>query len=603
MNNNELKKWIDFDINIPEHKTEDGLTSFYLQCPCCPEKRRKKDVETLFIDLKTKQWFCKHCGWAGNLIEGVQKYTDKDNVWSHNPFLDINRIQLNNDSFFKKFSSHSISKETLKHFKVGFIPDQYIPVDCTEQSVAAYPYFHNGSLVNIVYSGKYLTSEYGGIKSIFNYDAINNETTYITLNELELLSLYEAGITNVISLFGGISMSKPDSHFRNMLLDTLSHPEVERRFKKVNKFIIALPNKEQSTFLIEELVRRLGKEKCWIIQPPMAGYTWNTILQNFSKEGLRRILNNAKAPKIRGILEVDDVEDQIDSLFEQGMTRGASTGFDTLDEYYTVVPGQWTVVTGVPGHGKSNVLDHIMVNLAKYSGWRFGIFSPENQPTSRHFASIMEKYAGQPFDKGRPGRMTEDKKDEAKRWVKDHFSVILPHEDDSWSLEGILDLAKSLVYRKGIKGLVIDPWNEIDHNRENNMSETEYISKALTTMRNFARIHQVHIWLVAHPAKLYKDKDGKYPVPTPYDIAGSAHFRNKADNAITVWRNAGRPDQTVADVHVQKIRYKEVGKLGRASLRFDPPSGCFIDDIDQDLRANSLENDLETPTEELIRKI
>lgn len=601
--NNELKNWADFDINIPSHKTEEGLTKFYMACPCCEDKRRKKDVETLFIDLDEKIWFCKHCGWAGNLMEGIKKYHNPDIVWSQNPFITIDRLQLDNDDFFKKLSTYSISKETLSHFKIGFVPDQYIPANCSEQPVIAYPYFQNGKLVNLVYSGKYLSSEYGGIKTIFNFDAINNETTYITLNELEALSLYEAGIKNVISLFGGIALSSTDEYLRNMLLDTLSHEEVEKRFKNVKKFVIALPNKATSTFLIEELIRRLGKEKCWIIQPPMVDYNWNNLLQNFSKEGLIRILNNAKAPKIRGILEVDDVEDQIDLLFEQGMTRGASTGFPSLDEYYTVVPGQWTVVTGVPGHGKSNVLDHIMVNLAKYSGWRFGIFSPENQPTSRHFASIMEKYVGAPFDKGRVGRMSDSDKDNAKHWVKDHFSVILPDEDASWSLEGILELAKSLVYRKGIKGLVIDPWNEIDHNRENNMSETEYISKALTLMRNFARIHQVHIWLVAHPAKLYKDKDGKYPVPTPYDIAGSAHFRNKADNALTVWRNAGRPDQTVADVHVQKIRYKEVGKLGRASLRFDPPSGCFIDDIDQDLRSQSLENDLETPTEKLIRHL
>ena len=143
--------------------------------------------------------------------------------------------------------------------------------------------------------------------------------------------------------------------------------------------------------------------------------------------------------------------------------------------------------------------------------------------------------------------------------------------------------------------------NELDHSRPNNQTETEYISSALTKIRQFARTYKVHVWLVAHPAKLYKDKDGKYPVPTPYDISGSAHYRNKADNAITVWRNVGHDDQTVSDIHVQKIRFKEVGKVGLVSLRYDPISGDFIDDIDQDKRRNALENGEVIHTAKLVR--
>jgi twinkle protein len=213
----------------------------------------------------------------------------------------------------------------------------------------------------------------------------------------------------------------------------------------------------------------------------------------------------------------------------------------------------------------------------------------------------MEKYFAAPFDLGKVGRISYEQKEEGKIWLKKHFSVILPDEDDSWSIDGVLSLAKVLVYRKGIKGLILDPWNELDHSRPNNQTETEYISSALTKIRQFARTYKVHVWLVAHPAKLYKDKDGKYPVPTPYDISGSAHYRNKADNAITVWRNVGHDDQTVSDIHVQKIRFKEVGKVGLVSLRYDPISGDFIDDIDQDKRRNALENGEVIHTAKLVR--
>ena len=89
-----------------------------------------------------------------------------------------------------------------------------------------------------------------------------------------------------------------------------------------------------------------------------------------------------------------------------------------------------------------------------------------------------------------------------------HFSFILPDERDL-SVTGILGLAKALVYRKGIKGLVVDPWNELSHQRPPGLSETEYISESLTKIRRFARAYGVHVFLIAHPTKLSKDKDGK----------------------------------------------------------------------------------------------
>ena len=78
--------------------------------------------------------------------------------------------------------------------------------------------------------------------------------------------------------------------------------------------------------------------------------------------------------------------------------------------------------------------------------------------------------------------------------------------------------------------------------------------------------------------KLTKIIDNKgnatYPVPTPYDISGSAHWRNKADNCVTVWRDLNLNNDLV-EIHVQKIRFKENGQPGKVTLRFDRVTGCF----------------------------
>jgi twinkle protein len=162
---------------------------------------------------------------------------------------------------------------------------------------------------------------------------------------------------------------------------------------------------------------------------------------------------------------------------------------------------------------------------------------------------------------------------EAHAWLNEHFAFLLPPEP---TLDCVLDLARILVYQKGIRGLILDPWNEIDHSRPASLTETEYISQSLTRIRAFARQNGVHVWVVAHPTKLIKEATGHYPVPTLYDIAGSANWYNKADNGISIWRDKENPGAPV-DIHIKKIRFREVGQLGVAQLHYDPPTGRFLD--------------------------
>ena len=88
--------------------------------------------------------------------------------------------------------------------------------------------------------------------------------------------------------------------------------------------------------------------------------------------------------------------------------------------------------------------------------------------------------------------------------------------------------------RYGIRGLVIDPYNELDHQRPLHMTETEYVSQMLTKIKRFAQHNDVHVWFVAHPRQL---QGWRGDPPNLYDISGSAHFINKADNGIVIHRN------------------------------------------------------------------
>lgn len=291
---------------------------------------------------------------------------------------------------------------------------------------------------------------------------------------------------------------------------------------------------------------------------------------NDTVEELKAILEKSKTSDETGIVTGTDLFEKIDALYEKGLQRGITTGWSTLDDFYTVRPGEITIITGIPSHGKSSISTNLCVNIAQSHAWKFAIFSPENNPMQRYCAHVIQIYTKKPFTRGLHERLSKELLEIAKLWIDEHFVFIVPRSDEM-RIDNLIQKATICVLKHGVKGIVLDPWNEIDHTRPQGLSETEYISKCLSKIRYFARTYQVHVWLIAHPTKLLKRQDGTYPVPTPYDISGSSNFRNKADCCLTIWRDLD-PERHSTDtqIHIQKIRFHEVGKIGTVTLVYNP---------------------------------
>ncbi len=282
------------------------------------------------------------------------------------------------------------------------------------------------------------------------------------------------------------------------------------------------------------------------------------------------------------LVRLRDFDQQFRALQTFGLERGRKTGWHSVDELYSVRPREWTLITGIPGHGKSTWLDNLMVNLSVSQAaddlpWHFAIFSPENWPIERHAATLVGQYNHKPLQ-----LQSQDEVLRARLWLDETFVFVVPQEDD-YTVDRVLDLAHLAIKEDSlIRGIVIDPWNELDHSRPASMNETEYVSRCLTKIRRFARSHEVHIFLVAHPTKLQRQKgnDGNeastYPVPTPYDVSGSAHFRNKADCCVCIWRDV-QDEKNQTQVYIQKIRFREVGKIGMCVLTYDTLASRYID--------------------------
>jgi twinkle protein len=325
------------------------------------------------------------------------------------------------------------------------------------------------------------------------------------------------------------------------------------------RVIVAVDNDEAGEKLRDDLVRRLGTHRCAVVDWPLGEKDANEILVKWGAETLTTLLGQAKDFPVDGVFTIDDSWAAIERLYEEGMPAGNSTGWAHMDRYYTVRRKQLTVITGTPGSGKSVWADALLMNLAQNDWtWKFAVCSPEMMPLERHWSHFISLYAGKPFGKGPRQRLDREELRQAKEFIRDKFFQVLPEEP---TMEAVIEKFLWTHHRHGVGGLLLDPWNELDHSRPSGMSETEWCNQQLRILKRVGWQHDVAIWLVAHPTKMYRNKQtGKYDIPTLYDISGSAAFYNKCDNGLVIVRDKG--DETApVEVHVQKIRYQEIGGL------------------------------------------
>lgn len=562
-------KFSDYNIEVNTYGREEQRVT----CPVCTPWRKKKNLKDLAVNIKNQSWICHHCGWKGSLND--QKKVNK--IMMNIP-KKIYKKPEKIESFdmpekpLKWFSYRGISQDTVARCGITY-ELEWIPQTNKQENCIVFNYFIKGELVNKKYrTGKKHFRLAKDARLVFYAplgieEHVYGDNLYITEGEMDALTLIELGIKNTISSPNGAPPENTDiENLDFSYFDSLK--EIAPNYKRV---YLIMDNDYVGARFRDEIARRIGIERCYYAEYPEGCKDINDVLVKHGKEKALDVVNNCKPYPINGKYDVDQLYGQVYNLWRNGFEAGKPTGWESLNNIYTVRQKEFTVITGIPSHGKSSWLDHLIVNLAKNFKWAFGIFSPENFPFERHIAKLCEIYIGKPFDTGYNGAMSEDELADAVQWCNNYFHFLLPGDEQDQTLDNILSLAKASIFKDGIKGLVIDPWNEIEHEVGRD-SETVYISKALSKIRKFCRVGNIHTWLVAHPTKLAKGKDGKYPKPNLYDISGSAHFYNKADNGIVVYRDF---DDNSTEVCVPKVRFKEIGKPGKRKLFYDVANGRY----------------------------
>lgn len=516
------------------------------KCPVCSEDRKpeNKNKKSFSFNADTGLGKCQNCD--ANFYRKNENYkTYVRPVWENKTNLP--------DSVLEWFQSRNISADTLKAMKVT-ASTVYMPQVSSNVGVICFNYFKEGQLINIKYRdrNKNFRLVKDAQKIFYNLDGIKDQKEiWIVEGEIDCLTMIQAGITNCCSVPAGGNKA-------NNNLDYLD--ACWEYFENVEKVYILTDRDEVGNKLGDELARRIGLERC--LRVDLVEFKdVNEMLCNGLQVSREALLNLSKPYPLVGVYEAGAFWDDLIHVRKNGFPKGWKPR-PPFGNHVTIHPGYTSIVTGIPGHGKSEHLDQVLLELGIDYGLKGVYFSPENWPTSLHLIKLVEKITGSNFWESKIETINS-----VKAWLEEH--VFWAYPEDGFNLENILEHVRKAVLRYGVNWYVIDPWNKLDHQYTG--QETKYISECLDKIDNFNKKNNLHGFIVAHPTKMEKDNQGAYVVPNLYSISGSAHFFNKTALGWTVYKKA----QGQTEVHVQKVKFKYWGEVGLIEYFWDQKTGRY----------------------------
>lgn len=529
-----------------------------VRCPVCADSRTKSKLKTLSYDHDKQVGKCHHCDAAFVSKDKLNQMKNNDKQYVR-PKI-INNTALS-DRLITWFATRGISQRTLVDMRVGE-GIEYMPQTQSEQNTIQFNYFREDELINVKYrdGAKNFKLHKDSELILYNLNGLKGyDWMIICEGEIDALSWYEAGFPNVVSVPNGASKTNRLDYIDNCF-DYL---------KDMKKIYLSTDDDEPGRALRDELARRFGYDSCYLIEHP--GYKdINEFLLLNTKDAMEDLIRNARQYPIDGVYSISDIWTSLEDIYNNGLPVGAKTGDARLDNHIGFMPGELTVITGIPGHGKSIFLDQISIGLSVNCNWRFAVCSPESYPLPFYFSRLIKRIIGRSFDKK---NILRSDLELCKQWLEDRYYMIMP--EDGFSLDTILDKTRSLVLRKGVNALIIDPWNRIEKNQPKHLNEAQWIAICLTKIIDFAKRNGIHIFLVAHPTKMTKNQSGmNYNLPNLYSISGSAHFYNMTHNGLTVFRNF---DTGKTEVHVQKVKWEHLGRIGLVEYQYNKDNARFDD--------------------------
>ena len=545
-----------FQIDVyNQHKLEEKTQGI---CPLCSHDRKPKNqkAKCASYDWDRGIGTCHNCNKPFQLHTFKRKGKAEKVYEKPKPFVE----SILSEAVVNWFEGRGISRQTLLDAKVTE-GKEWMPQTQKEENTIKFNYFAGGELTNIKYRDgrKNFKLVKGAEKVFYNIDSIVGfEYCVVVEGEMDVLALHEAGITNAISVPNGATLGQNNLEYLDNCIDYFDDKE---------KIVIAVDNDPPGLALQTELVRRLGAEVCYLASFDDCKDA-NEYLVKYNASELKSRILDARPVPLENVTTFKDIEDEVTDFVRNGFKRGFQIGLPNFDNIFSTYTKQFITVTGIPSSGKSDFVDQMVVGYNREYKWKTAFASPENAPTFLHAHKLMRKVWGDMPNKGHIGG---DKWNQVANHVNDNFFFI---DMERYTLESVLRKGAELVKRKGIKCLVIDPFNKVRDIDCKTEDINRYTMEYLTKIETFAKKYDVLVFIVAHPTKMYKTQDGKIEEPTMYNIKGGGEWYDASYHGLLVHRDY---ENKTTKVKVLKCKFQNLGENGaEAHFTWEPKSGCFV---------------------------
>ena len=549
INGFEIDTFNQYDLNVGKRE---GI------CPLCSHTRQPKNqkAKCAMYDWDRGLGTCMNCNEVFQLhtfkrkSDSLKEYTKPE--WKNNTSLSDNAI--------KWFESRGISQKTLVKMKITE-GKEFMPQTGKNENTIQFNYFINNELINIKYRDgrKNFKLVKGAEKVFYNIDrTIGHDYIVIVEGEMDTLSFVESGIDSVVSVPNGATINNTNLDYLDSCIDY---------FETKEKIILAVDADEAGLALKQELIRRLGAERCFTVEFGVHKDANEFLMEN-GRSNLASVITKAKPVPIENVVTLKDINEELEEFIYEGFKPGYQIGLNNFDSIFSTYTGQFITVTGVPSSGKSDFVDRMVVGYYLKYGWKTAFASPENKPTFLHTHKLIRKIGGWMPNKDDIG---------TERWnnviskVNDNFYFI---ENERYDLDAVLSKGAELVKRKGIKCLVVDPYNKVKMQGASAMSIPDATMEYLTRIEAFAKKYDVLVIIVAHPTKMYKKEDGTIDEPTMYSIKGGGEWYDASYHGLLVHRNY---EQKTVKVKVLKVKFQNLGEnQAEAHFKWDHISGDYV---------------------------
>ncbi|XP_058000038.1 primase homolog protein-like isoform X1 [Hevea brasiliensis] len=286
-----------------------------LFCPKCKGGRSIERSLSVHIveDADFAMWRCYRtcCGWAGQAFADGRVTNEGMNIIfkvSSPRQITAEGIILEpiGEKLIAYFGDRMISEETLRRNSVMQMAGN--------QGIIAFTYRRNGVLIGCKYRTmeKNFWQDKGTEKWLYGLDDINEATEIVILlfnalvllkveGEIDKLSVEEAGFRNCVSVPGGAPQIVSTKDLPSWEMDKAYQYlwNCKEYLDKVSRIILATDGDVCGQALAEELARRLGKERCWLVQWPKKDHSScfkdaNEVLKCLGPNALREVIETAE---------------------------------------------------------------------------------------------------------------------------------------------------------------------------------------------------------------------------------------------------------------------------------------------------------------------